>query len=223
MEKSFRKSSLSNSGYIICLTIIIITISLFAWLALHIKDGGTVVADERVFEWAFALRGEYFTGFMRFMTFLGSSFFLLPANLGFVFLLFYFKKDKLMGIQWIITSLIALLLMYIFKGIYQRPRPLDPFLKAASGFSFPSGHTLNGLVFFGLVMLFLWRFCQNNLLKISGTIVLGMIILMIGFSRIYLRVHYASDVLGGLALGTAWLTSSLIIFDYWRRKSLPIA
>lgn len=193
--------------------LILLTLGLFTWLAIHVKSGGTFLIDDEAFATTYAMRNNSMTLLMRAITFLGSSYFLLPANILLICWILLFKKNRLLAMQWAITAIGSLLLMYFFKGFYGRQRPLDPFLEAATGFSFPSGHTLNGLVFFGLLIYIIWKIAANRYWKFWGIVFFSLIILGIGLSRIYLRVHYASDVLGGLTLGVAWLTLSIYVFE----------
>lgn len=198
--------------------LLLLTLSVFGLLALHVKSGGTFLVDDEAFAITLAMRSNWVTLFMRGVTFLGSSYFLFPANILVICWLILWKNDWLLSMQWAFTAIGALLLMYFFKGLYGRPRPLEPYLGAATGFSFPSGHTLNGMVFFGLLFFILWKFAKRKFWKILGTILLIIIVLAIGLSRIYLRVHFASDVLGGLALGGAWLTISVYVFGLLQNR-----
>ena len=198
--------------------LILITLGFFAWLAFEVKSGETFLVDKEAFAVTFAIRNNSMNVLMHMLTFLGSSNFLLPANILLILWIFFQKRNRLLTLQWTITAIGSLLLMYFFKGFYERPRPLDPYLASATGFSFPSGHTLNGLVFFGLVIFILWKFAGNRFYKMWSTVFLIIIILGIGVSRIYLRVHYASDVLGGLALGLAWLTINIYFFEGLKKR-----
>lgn len=104
------------------------------------------------------------------------------------------------------TNLVlALALNQILKAIVQRPRPDGFRLAEASGFSFPSGHSMVAMAFFGLLIWFVWRYEKDNVRRVLLIIALCAIIAMIGISRVYLGVHYASDVLAGFCLSLIWL------------------
>src|SRR5678810_1097061 len=90
-------------------------------------------------------------------------------------------------------------------------RPDIPVIEKVGGYSFPSGHALIGVVFYGLVIFVIWHEVKQKWLKIALTIFFVLFILLISFSRIYLRVHYASDVIAGIAVGFIWLVLSLNI------------
>jgi membrane-associated phospholipid phosphatase len=84
-------------------------------------------------------------------------------------------------------------------------------LEPARGLSFPSGHAMSSLTFFGLIIYYVYRNVKDRNLKIALISVLTSVIFMIGLSRVYLRVHYASDVLAGFSAGIVWLFASIWI------------
>jgi undecaprenyl-diphosphatase len=112
------------------------------------------------------------------------------------------------------------------KNLFGRHRPLIPLLEEARGLSFPSGHALMSVTFYGLLIYIAWHSIQNKGLKWTLITALLILILFIGFSRIYLRVHYTTDVLAGFATGFLWLVISLWVLKqferYSRRKVNPI-
>lgn len=100
---------------------------------------------------------------------------------------------------------LILALNQVLKFIVRRPRPDGFRLAEASGFSFPSGHSMVAMAFFGLLVWFVWRYEKDSVKRTLLTIALCAVIAMIGISRVYLGVHYASDVLGGFCLSVIWL------------------
>jgi len=114
-----------------------------------------------------------------------------------VFLLKRSKKDALL---FSITMLLAGLLIYILKNIIERIRPENALI-AESNFSFPSGHALASLVFFGFLAYFLLKRTKSKTKKFVITISAIIVIILIGFSRLYLNIHWLSDVLAGFLLG----------------------
>jgi undecaprenyl-diphosphatase len=151
---------------------------------------------------------------MLFVTFLGKHQFLIPANLILIFYFILVKKQTWFSIRVITIAISSLVLMLLLKQLFQRKRPLSPLLKAARGLSFPSGHAIMAVTFYGLLIYILQHTITIDWLKwILFILVFGLIIL-IGFSRIYLRVHYASDVLGGFIIGLLWLLISLAVLKW---------
>ena len=151
---------------------------------------------------------------MLFITFLGKHQFLIPANLILIFYFIVVKKQTWFSIRVITIAISSLVLMLLLKQLFQRKRPLSPLLKAAKGLSFPSGHAIMAVTFYGLLIYILQHTISIDWLKwVLFILVVGLIIL-IGFSRIYLRVHYASDVLGGFIIGLLWLLISLAVLKW---------
>jgi undecaprenyl-diphosphatase len=151
---------------------------------------------------------------MSFITFLGKHQFLIPANL---FLILYFlivKKQTWFSIRVITISISSLVLMLLLKQLFQRKRPLSPLLKAAKGLSFPSGHAIMAVTFYGLLIYILQHSITIDWLKWLAIIFVFVLIILIGFSRIYLRVHYASDVAAGFIIGLLWLLISLAVLKW---------
>lgn len=164
--------------------------------------------DQRVFNAVKPYINSGTTRFMEFITFLGKHTLLIPLN--FVLIAFFiYKKQKWFAIRIASLSLSSLLLMLVLKLYFQRDRPLFPVLGEAKGFSFPSGHALISVVFYGLLIHAIWHEVKTRWLRNLLAIFFGILILLIAFSRIYLRVHYASDVIAGLAAGFIWLVLSL--------------
>jgi len=117
----------------------------------------------------------------------------------------------------------ALLNRYL-KLAFQRARPeLDDPIRSFAGYSFPSGHTVTATVVYGTLALFLFtRFKTFQ----SRALVLGLaawVIMMVGFSRIYLGAHYLTDVLAAMAEGVAWISLSFTFIAWWRRSRVKRA
>src|SRR4030095_9291334 len=142
---------------------------------------------------------------MLFITFLGKHQFLIPANLILIFYFLLVKKQTWFSIRVITIAISSLVLMLLLKQLFQRKRPLAPLLQAAKGLSFPSGHAIMAVTFYGLLIYIFLHTVQETACRYLLTSLLIALILLIGFSRIYLRVHYASDVLAGFIIGLMWL------------------
>ena len=153
------------------------------------------------------------TNIMEGFTFLGTHTFLIPANLLITAWFLFIKKRHWYSIKVPAVALSSLLLMLILKLTFRRDRPLDPLLQAAKGFSFPSGHALMSVTFYGLLILIVWQNIKKAWLRWTLSAFLILLIVAIGLSRVYLRVHYASDVLGGFTVGLVWLLLSLWILS----------
>ena len=98
------------------------------------------------------------------------------------------------------------LLNHILKTIFTRERPTINRLIEETGYSFPSGHSTVSMAFYGFLIYLVFLKMENKVVKSIIIFLLGLLIILIGFSRIYLGVHYPSDVCGGFLLSIAYLT-----------------
>ena len=151
---------------------------------------------------------------MLFITFLGKHQFLIPANLILIFYFLLVKRQTWFSIRVITIAISSLVLMLLLKQLFQRKRPLSPLLKAAKGLSFPSGHAIMAVTFYGLLIYIFQHSITIDWLSWFLTILVVVLIFLIGFSRIYLRVHYASDVAAGFIIGLLWLLISLAVLKW---------
>ena len=147
------------------------------------------------------LRSELLTAIMKVITNLSSAYVLIAITLGTLL----FVKNKKVGLCVASNLAIATILNQLLKYIIQRPRPEGYRLIAESGYSFPSGHSMVSMAFYGLIIYLIWKMVKNKKVKYISCGILGLLIPLIGFSRIYLGVHYASDVIGGFAISIAYL------------------
>lgn len=159
------------------------------------------------------------TGVMQFFSFLGTHYFLIPANLLLVLYFLFIEKRRWYSIKIPVIALSSMLLMFLLKQIFGRHRPLLPLLDEARGLSFPSGHAMMSFSFYGLITYLVWQNVTKVWVKWVLSAALLLLILFIGLSRVYLRVHYASDVLAGFCLGLMWLILSLWVLNKMERLS----
>jgi undecaprenyl-diphosphatase len=108
------------------------------------------------------------------------------------------------------------ILNYVLKGIFERERPSLPHLVDADFFSFPSGHAMHSLAFFGLLAYHLWKKRMIHSYILWG--LTGGLILLIGVSRVYLGVHYPIDIVAGYMAGLAWLFLSVCLYQFIAQK-----
>ena len=119
-------------------------------------------------------------------------------------LLVIFGKNKEYDRYTVIITAGAFVLNYIVKIICRRPRPLDINLINETGFSLPSSHAMVSVAFYGFLMYYVYKLDMNKKKKIIIETLLGILIILIGISRVYLGVHYASDVLAGMCLSICY-------------------
>ncbi|MFR2197434.1 MAG: phosphatase PAP2 family protein [Clostridia bacterium] len=147
------------------------------------------------------LRNQQLTALMKIVTNLASAYVLIAIAVASIL----FIKNKIIGISITSNLVIVTLLNQLLKRIIQRPRPEGYRLITENGYSFPSGHSMVSMAFYGFIIYLIWKLVKNKKIKYLETGILGIFIFLIGFSRIYLGVHYASDVVGGFAISIAYL------------------
>lgn len=189
-----------------------VAISLIVFLVWVVFVYGRNSFDQNTFSFIAPHITESRTRIMLFISFLAKHTFLTPA----IFLLitfFLFKKNKWMAIRTGTVLLSSLLLMSLLKRLIHRDRPPDPLVEGITNFSFPSGHAFMGVAFYGLLIWLAADYFKKNWLRRLVIALLLLIIAGIGFSRIYLRVHYATDVIAGVCIGFVWLDFCLWFID----------
>lgn len=147
------------------------------------------------------MRNPILTDILKIITNLGSAFVLITITILSLIIL----KNKKIGLCITLNLALSTLLNVLLKNIIQRPRPEGYRLIEETGFSFPSGHSMVNTAFYGLLIYLIIKNVKNKKLKYALSILISILILAIGFSRIYLGVHYTSDVLAGFLISIAYL------------------
>lgn len=147
------------------------------------------------------LISDFATPIAKFITNLGGAIFLIVLTV----LLFILIKNKKIGASILGNLVIVTALNQLLKFILHRPRPTEYRIIEAIGYSFPSGHSMVSMAFYGYLMYLAYKYIKNKYLKWTIIIVLSLLICLIGISRIYLGVHYTSDVLGGFLISISYL------------------
>ena len=147
------------------------------------------------------LISDFVTPIAKFITNFGGAIFLSIATIALLLLI----KNKKIGLSIFSNIVIITILNQLLKRILQRPRPTEFRIIEETGYSFPSGHSMVSLAFYGYLIYLIYRYIKNKYIKWSLIVLLSILICLIGISRIYLGVHYTSDVLGGFLLSISYL------------------
>ena len=147
------------------------------------------------------LISDFATPIAKFITNFGGAIILIVL----AFMLFIFIKNKKIGVSIISNLAIITVLNQLLKRIVQSPRPTEFRIVEESGYSFPSGHSMVSMAFYGYLIYLIYKHVKNKYLKWISIILLSILICFIGISRIYLGVHYTSDVLGGFFISISYL------------------
>ncbi len=147
------------------------------------------------------LISDFATPIAKFITNFGGAIFLIIATI----ILFILIKNKKIGFSIISNLVIVTILNQLLKNILQRPRPNEFRIIEETGYSFPSGHSMVSMAFYGYLIYLIYRYVKNKYIKWTLIVSLSILICTIGISRIYLGVHYTSDVLGGFLISISYL------------------
>ncbi|MBQ8682855.1 MAG: phosphatase PAP2 family protein [Selenomonadales bacterium] len=131
------------------------------------------------------------------------------------------KRKVLEGIMLVVCSGGSGLMTLLLKEIVMRIRPDMMPLITETGYSFPSGHSVTAVCFYGYLAFLCWSLGRSQLVRRGSIIAAVCMILGIGISRIYLGVHFPTDVIGGYVGGLMWLSLSILVLDYVKQKKLP--
>ena len=186
----------------------------FKWLVLFIALIGFLALAEDVFNKEIMngdiigykivstfLISNFATPIAKFITNFGGAIFLITLTI----ILFIVIKNKKIGLSIFSNLVIITVLNQLLKRILQRPRPTEFRIIEETGYSFPSGHSMVSMAFYGYLIYLIYRYVKNKYVKWIAIAFLIVLFCSIGVSRIYLGVHYTSDVLGGFLVSISYL------------------
>ncbi|MGR3764667.1 phosphatase PAP2 family protein [Rossellomorea sp. NS-SX7] len=182
------------------------------------KENEIAGFDNGVFNVVHAFISPKLTTLMTSVTFLGGVKWLSICTVGIVIVLLFMKKFPLALFVMLTVSLGAGF-NWLLKWIFKRERPDIEALIEQGGYSFPSGHSMGSFIFYGAVAFMLFRALDKAVFKWLSVLGLSVLILFIGISRVYLGVHYPSDIVGGFTAGGGWLTLCIAVYIYFYKRS----
>jgi len=180
---------------------------IFVILMISVIFGWTEGFDEIAYDFIISFRCSFLDRFFRFITCFGDSFFMIGLVLAFGLIM-----RNSVGYLYATLAVDTTLTNFILKRLIRRDRPDVLKLIEQGGFSFPSGHSMISMSMYGMLVYICYKKIKNKYLKWILCSVFSLIIILVGLSRIYLGVHYVSDVIGGylLSLMTIVLYTELI-------------
>lgn len=207
--------ALITAEVIFVVTVFFISISSLIFIIRRIFFVKSNAFDQNAFDFLAPFVTDKITNVVLFITFFGSYLFMITAWLLVFSFYLFIRKNKWHFITMLTIAVSNFVLMVGLKFFFNRPRPLIPLLKEIPGLSFPSGHAFMSMIFYGLLISIVYRDVSSLWKKWIMIFILLNFIFLVGFSRVYLRVHYLSDVLAGYCFGIL----SLIIL-LWLMKRI---
>lgn len=192
---------------------------IFAFLVNEVFAQSGPAFDEAAFRFFDARATPFMTRVALTITFFGGGPFLFPFYI--VLIIYLLRKGRkkyaamiaaIAAVSWILGATL--------KNIFQRNRPNLPHLDEVSGYSFPSGHSLAAFTFCGIIITMIWRSSLHKTGKWLFSALFFLFACTIALSRVYLHVHYASDVLAGFFVTIIWLSICFIYFSWDGKKWL---
>ncbi len=206
------KKWLKNNYNLLIIFISTIIFLIFLW---NVASFGIMKEDKLIYNFISKyLMNDISTSIFKVITKLSGELFLIVLT----FILIVFIKNKKIKLAIPINLIIICILNLTLKNIVQRPRPTEFRLIEEKGYSFPSGHSMISMAFYGLLIYLIYKYIKNKKLKCILIIFLSILILLIGISRIYLGVHYASDVIAGFCISLSYLMIYTNILKKWVLK-----
>ena len=193
--------------------IFIILILLFTLISILVLNNNIKFIDDTIYNFINKFHSDGVTLFFKIITNMASPLVLILIT---ILMLFFKNKSNAKVIS--INLLIILIINNILKIIFSRPRPIDMLIEE-NGYSFPSGHSMISMGFYGLLIYIIYINTNNKYIKWISIILCSILILLIGLSRVYLRVHYASDVLAGFLISLSYL---ILFISLYAKKELNV-
>lgn len=184
-----------------------ISLILFVIVMVLVLIGKTTVFDDSIYNFLIGLRNNGVDIFFKTITKCGN---IIPVIIISIIVLL-FTKNNIDKVTLCTTVLTTVASNQVLKHIICRPRPDHLRLIKEGGFSFPSGHAMISMSLYGLLIYLVYKNINNKYLKVLLIIILSMIIILIGSSRIYVGVHYPSDILGGYLLSFGILIINIVL------------
>jgi undecaprenyl-diphosphatase len=189
------------------LWIALITLALGTFVAVthaSVGEGRAAAADRAILRWMAERRTPPLNGLMVGITTFGSRTFMAALIVATLVILIV-RRDRRDAIHLVVAALGVGALVWVTKGIVERARPTEvQHVVHVSGFSYPSGHSLATAALYITIAVIASSHLRTRAAKVAVVAGVASLVALVGLSRVYLGVHYPSDVLGGMSMGVSW-------------------
>lgn len=193
-------------------------IIIFSLVAYLMEIEKLISFDSLIIAFVQGFETEFLTAIMKFFSFIGSTVSVIIISIGSALYLYYVLRHRRELILLAITMIGSTLLNILLKSIFQRARPEINQIVFEEGFSFPSGHSMAAFSLYGILTFLLWRHIKTRIGRGLLLTINSLMILLIGLSRIYLGVHYPSDVIAAYAASGFWLFTVIWFFQWVQER-----
>lgn len=209
-----------NLKYSLSIAFLISLLSLFGFglMALLVSNHSIYHFDSTVINFIQGLESPAITSFMKIITFLGSSVFIILLSISILYFLYKVLNHRSELILFVAALIGSNILCVLLKLFFHRARPDLHRLIEISGYSFPSGHATNAMTVYGILTFILWRNIRTKSGRSLLIITSLIMILLIGISRIYLGVHFPSDVIAGYFTGGFWISTAILYYQRYKER-----
>jgi membrane-associated phospholipid phosphatase len=197
---------------ILALIIVVGGINLFVDLTNTLHTDALAEYDRRITDFVISYRTPGLNKFFQFITEVGdlNGYIVLTALCAILFWIVF--KNWRFVLEIVFVLAISGLANVALKQVINRARPDAEHLVSVATLSYPSGHAMSAIAFYGFLIYLFYNFKLNVWVKTLTILILGLLILAIGISRIYLGVHYPSDIAGGYIAGFIWVIFCIVLF-----------
>lgn len=198
---------------IVALVFVVLGINLFVELTETLSTDVLASYDHQITQNVISYRSPTLTEYFIFLTRIGDVYgYLVVIGLCAFISLVVFKKWKYM-VQITLVLFLSTLSNLVLKRFINRARPDIEHLVTVETLSYPSGHAMAAMAFYGFLAYLFYKFKINIFIKVIAILTLAVLIISIGISRIYLGVHFPSDIAGGFIAGAIWVIFCIVIFN----------
>ncbi len=207
-----------KSHLLILLILGLILVSAFTIVAILVNQEKTVSFDDPIMSAVYQWESPMMTLLMEFISFVGSAPVVIMLLLTAMFIFYFVLRERAAAIILFVVVAGSHTLNQLLKSVFERARPDLHRLVDEGGYSFPSGHAMAAVSLYATLTILLWQHIPTRFGKIALLIFSTTMILLMGLSRIYLGVHYPSDVAGGYIASASWLVMTIFVYRIFQKK-----
>ena len=180
--------------------IFIISLIVFIVVSFLVQFNLTDNFDLTIYNFIISFKNDFLTNFLKIVTLFGGEYVILLITFS-----LFFLKNKKFFLSLFVDMILIVFFNYFLKLIFLRERPVDLMIINETGYSYPSGHSMIAAGFYGFIIFLIWKMNIKKIYKYLLSFLIVLLIILIGISRIYLGVHFPSDVIGGFSISLCYL------------------